>query len=51
MDLRLAWLALKDLEVSIVGQNLLDSHHAQLGTPEGRGEIERSAYIKFARGL
>jgi iron complex outermembrane receptor protein len=51
MDLRLAWLALKDLEVSIVGQNLLDSHHPEFGTPEGRGEIERSVYIKFAWGL
>jgi iron complex outermembrane recepter protein len=46
LDLRLAWQASEQLELSLVGQNLLDDHHAEFGTPDARGEIERSVYGK-----
>ena len=46
LDLRLAWFASEQLELSLVGQNLLHDHHLEFGTPEARGEIERSVYGK-----
>jgi iron complex outermembrane receptor protein len=46
LDLRLAWPASEQLEVSLVGQNLLHDHHAEFGPPVARGEIERSVYGK-----
>jgi iron complex outermembrane receptor protein len=46
LDVRLAWLASQQLELSLVGQNLLHDHHVEFGTPAARGEIERSVYGK-----
>jgi iron complex outermembrane receptor protein len=46
LDVRLAWEASEQLELALVGQNLLHDHHAEFGTPAARGEIERSAYGK-----
>ncbi len=46
MDLRLAKRLSKQLEVSLVGQNLLHDHHVEFGTPEARGEIQRGVYAK-----
>jgi iron complex outermembrane receptor protein len=49
LDLRLAWQARKNLEIALVGQNLLDAHHPEYrasviqSTPD---EIERSVYLK-----
>ncbi len=51
LDLRLAWQASEELELSIVGQNLLDTRHAEFGSPEARGQIERSVYAKLAWGF
>jgi len=48
LDLRLAWQASQQLELSLVGQNLLHDHHLEFGTPATRGEIERSVYGKAA---
>ncbi len=52
MDARLSWEPIKDLELSIVGQNLLDNHHPEFtqeifinSTPT---EVERSVYGKIA---
>jgi iron complex outermembrane receptor protein len=47
LDLRLAWSPRKDLEVVVVGQNLLDDRHPEfaptfIGTQ--RTEVERSVY-------
>lgn len=48
LDARLAWRPSRDLELSVVGQNLLDNHHPefsssqQLGTP--LTEIRRCVY-------
>jgi iron complex outermembrane recepter protein len=46
LDLRLGWMAKDNLEISLVGQNLLHDQHAEFGTPAQRREIERSAYAK-----
>ncbi|HEY7641000.1 MAG TPA: TonB-dependent receptor [Steroidobacteraceae bacterium] len=48
LDVRLAWQASEQLELSLVGQNLLHDHHLEFGTPATRGEIERSVYGKAA---
>jgi iron complex outermembrane receptor protein len=44
LDVRCAWLLSQQLELSLVGQNLLHDHHVEFGTPAARGEIERSVY-------
>lgn len=46
MDIRLARRLSEQLEVSLVGQNLLHEDHIEFGTPEARGEIQRSVYAK-----
>lgn len=46
LDVRLAWQGSKQIEISLVGQNLLDNHHAEFGEPASRGEIERGVYGK-----
>jgi iron complex outermembrane recepter protein len=46
LDLRIAWQVSERTEVAVVGQNLLQEHHAEFGTPASRGEIERSVYGK-----
>jgi iron complex outermembrane receptor protein len=49
LDMRLAWQARKDLELSVVGQNLLDPAHSEFGgifirsTPV---EIQRAVYVR-----
>jgi len=51
LDLRLGWKPHKNLELSIVGQNLLDNHHPELLKSEGEmslsSEVERSVYVKI----
>lgn len=51
LDVRLAWQAWNQLEVSIVGQNLLHDRHVEVGAPQSRGAIERSVYAKLAWGF
>jgi len=48
LDLRLGWLATENLELSIVGQNLLHDQHGELGVEAARSEMERSAYAKIS---
>jgi iron complex outermembrane receptor protein len=48
LDLRLGWLATENLELSIVGQNLLHDQHGELGVEAARQEMERSAYAKVS---
>jgi iron complex outermembrane receptor protein len=49
LDMRLAWKATRDLEVSLIGQNLLDANHLEYisqniySTPV---KIERGVYLK-----
>jgi iron complex outermembrane receptor protein len=47
LDLRLAWRATADVELSVVGQNLLHDRHAEFGAPAARQEIQRSVYGKL----
>jgi iron complex outermembrane receptor protein len=51
LDLRIAWRGWREMELSLVGQNLLHDHHLEFGTPATRGEIERAVYGKFAWGF
>lgn len=51
MDVRGAWRFSDDIEFSLVGQNLLHKRHTEFGSPQARGEIERSVYGKFAWGF
>jgi iron complex outermembrane receptor protein len=49
LDLRLAWHATRNLELSIVGQNLLHDQHPESGFPgPAQEEITRSVYGKIA---
>ena len=43
LDLRLGWHATKNVELSLVGQNLLQGHHAEWG---GGTQIQRGVYTK-----
>ncbi len=42
LDIRLGWKPMKNLEISLVGQDLLDHRHAEFS----QLEVERSAYFK-----
>ena len=44
LDLRLAWRPRPDLEISLVGQNLLHDHHPEFGALPSREEVERGVY-------
>jgi iron complex outermembrane receptor protein len=46
LDLRLAWRPIPNLEISLVGQNLLDNQHPEFGPAATRQEIPRSMYGK-----
>ena len=48
MDIRIARRIGEHAEISLVGQNLLNSHHPEFGEPSARGEVERSVYGKIA---
>jgi iron complex outermembrane receptor protein len=47
MDLRYGWKIRRDLELSIVGQNLLDRSHPEYGAARGRSEYDRSVFIQL----
>jgi len=46
MDLRLGWQLDPAWDFSVVGQNLLHSHHPEFNPPGSRREIQRSVYGK-----
>ncbi|MBW8782195.1 MAG: TonB-dependent receptor [Verrucomicrobia bacterium] len=47
LDVRLAWHPTDQLELSLVGQNLLHDHHPEYGIPgPAREEVARSVYAK-----
>ncbi|SPE52266.1 TonB-dependent receptor plug [Verrucomicrobia bacterium] len=49
LDVRLAWQVTKNLELSLVGQNLLHDHHPEAGFPNASQEaIQRSVYGKMS---
>lgn len=45
-DLRLSWRPRPDLELAVVGQNLIENRHPEFGTLPAREEIPRSFYAK-----
>ncbi len=45
-DVRVAWRYKDCLEVSLVGQNLVDNRHPEFGAAASRQEIPRSIYGK-----
>lgn len=51
LDTRLAWKMRKDVELSLVGKNLLDKQHLEFtslkGTDYLRSEVPRSAYLQL----
>jgi iron complex outermembrane recepter protein len=47
MDVRLSWRARDDLELAVVGRNLLDRSHPEFGAPETRREVERNVHGSF----
>jgi iron complex outermembrane receptor protein len=51
LDVRAGWRATDQIEISIVGQNLLHEDHIEFGPPQSRGGIERSVYGKIAWGF
>lgn len=48
LDLRLAWRPSRQIQLTVVGQNLLQDHHPEFGTPVQRGEIERGVYASIS---
>jgi iron complex outermembrane receptor protein len=46
LDVHLGWRPTKNVELAVVGQNLLDPQHPEFGLPPTRKEIERSVYGK-----
>lgn len=47
MDVRVAKRLNQQVEVALVGQNLLHDEHVEFGTPAARGEIQRAVYAKI----
>ncbi|MDB5772767.1 MAG: TonB-dependent receptor [Burkholderia sp.] len=47
MDVRFGWKLRQNLEFSVVGQNLLDPSHPELGGAPARSEFERSVFLKL----
>jgi iron complex outermembrane receptor protein len=48
LDARLTWRYTANLDLSVVGQNLLHNRHAEFGAPATRLYIERSVYGEVA---
>lgn len=49
LDVRLGWHPIKDIEISVTGQNLLHDYHLEYATGSGPfEEIQRSVYGKLA---
>ncbi len=47
LGIRLAWLPIHNLELSIVGRNLLHDDHLEFVTSSASSEVDRSAYFKI----
>jgi iron complex outermembrane receptor protein len=47
VDFRLGWKARSDLELSLTGQNLFGSGHAEFTDPVTRTEFQRSVFFKI----
>jgi iron complex outermembrane receptor protein len=47
MDVRYGWKIQRNIELSLVGQNLLDRTHAEFGAGPGASVFERSVFVKL----
>ncbi|MGV3741875.1 MAG: TonB-dependent receptor plug domain-containing protein [Burkholderiaceae bacterium] len=47
LDARFGWKLRRDIELSLIGQNLLDRSHPEFGSAPGRSEIERALFVKL----
>jgi iron complex outermembrane receptor protein len=47
VDMRYGWKLRRDLELSLVGQNLFDQKHAEYGAAPARSVYERALFIKL----
>jgi iron complex outermembrane receptor protein len=48
LDAQLAWQITPEVELALVGRNLLHAHHAEYGAPSpAREEVQRSLYAKL----
>jgi len=47
VDLRYGWRVRPGLELSVIGQNLLDPAHAEFGNPATRSEYERALAVRI----
>jgi iron complex outermembrane receptor protein len=45
LDVRYGWEVHPTVELSVVGQNLLDSSHPEFGTAATRSEFRRSVFL------
>ena len=44
LDVRLAWLALSNMELSLTGRNLLHAQHPEFGAMPRRSDMQRNVY-------
>jgi iron complex outermembrane receptor protein len=51
LDLRLAWVPMPKLELSVIGQNLLHERHLEFGSAASQQAIERGVYAKALWGF
>ncbi len=49
LDVRLAWNPTRDWEVALVGQNLLESRHAEFAGGANQPEVSRGGYAQVVR--
>ncbi|WP_334189824.1 TonB-dependent receptor plug domain-containing protein [Noviherbaspirillum sp.] len=47
LDVRYGWKIRRDLELSVVAQNLLDKSHPEYGAAPGRSEYDRALFVKL----
>jgi iron complex outermembrane recepter protein len=47
VDIRYGWRPRRNLEISLVGQNLADPGHPEFGQPATRSEIARGVFLKL----
>jgi iron complex outermembrane receptor protein len=47
VDLRYGWQVARNLELSLIGRNLLDPHHGEFGAAAARSDYERALMLKL----
>lgn len=47
LDIRFGWKVTRNLDLSLIGQNLIDQPHAEFGNSATASEIDRSVFLKL----